>query len=82
MLSFGELILFLLGRQYCFVIDNAIDIQELTVSLIDRKRYVPDVTLSTEGNANLLQQLRSGIRGTFNWNKYQSNSTTQTQNHI
>ena len=74
--------MFLLGRQYCFVIDNAIDIQELTVSLIDRKRYVPDVTLSTEGNANLLQQLRSGIRGTFNWNKYQSNSTTQTQNHI
>ena len=39
----------------------------------DTKLYVPVVTLSTEDNVKLLQQLKSGFRRTINWNKYQSN---------
>ena len=36
------------------------------------KLYVPVVTLSTQDNAKLLQQLKSGFKRTINWNKYQS----------
>ena len=39
----------------------------------DTKLYVPVVTLSTQDNTKLLQQLKSGFRRTINWNKYQSN---------
>ena len=34
--------------------------------------YVPVVTLSTQDNAKLLQQLKSGFERTINWDKYQS----------
>ena len=44
------------------------------------KTYVPIVTLSTQDNTKLLQQLRSGFKRTMNWNKYQSKSTTQNPN--
>ena len=33
--------------------------------------YVPVVTLSTEDNAKLIQQSKSGFKKTINWNKYQ-----------
>ena len=35
------------------------------------KLYVPLVTLSTQDNAKLLQQLKSECKRTINWNKYQ-----------
>ena len=38
------------------------------------------VTLSTQDNAKLLQQLKSGFRRTINWNKYQSDPKTCAQN--
>ena len=44
------------------------------------KLYVPVVTLSTQDNAKLLQQLKSGFRRTINWNKYQSSIKTCAQN--
>ena len=44
------------------------------------KLYVPVGTLSTQDNAKLLQQLKSGFRGTINWNKYQSCIKTSAQN--
>ena len=34
----------------------------------DAKFYVPVVTLSTQDNAKLLQQLTSGFKRTINWN--------------
>ena len=46
----------------------------------DTKLYVPVVTLSTQDNAKLLQQLKSGFKRTINWNKYQSDPKTYTQN--
>ena len=39
-------------------------------SITETKLYVPVVTLSTEDNAKLLQQLKSGLKRTINWNEY------------
>ena len=49
-------------------------------AITDTKRYVPVVTLSTQDNAKLLQQLKSGFKRTINWNKYQSDPRTYAQN--
>ena len=43
-----------------------------TFEITDTKLYVPVVTLSTQENANLLQQLKSGFKRVINWNKYLS----------
>ena len=48
--------------------------------IADTKLYVPVVTLSTQGNAKLLQQLKSGFKRTINWNKYQSKVSMQAPN--
>ena len=48
--------------------------------MTDTKIYVPVVTLSTQDNAKLLQQLKSGFKRTINWNKYESNIKTFAQN--
>ena len=47
--------------------------------ITDTKLYVPVVTSSTQDNAELLEQLKSGFKKTINWNKYQSKTTTQAQ---
>ena len=49
-------------------------------ALADTKHCVPIVTLSTQDNENLLQQLKSGFKILVNWNKNQSKITMQTQN--
>ena len=49
-------------------------------TMTDTKFYVPVVTLSTQDNAKLLQQLKSGFKRTINWNKYESNIKTFAQN--
>ena len=43
-----------------------------TFKISDTKLYVPVVTLSTQENAKLLQQLKSGFKKVINWNKYLS----------
>ena len=43
-----------------------------TFEISDTKVYVPVVTLSTEENAKLLQQLNSGFKRVINWNRYLS----------
>ena len=40
--------------------------------ITDTKLYVPVVTSSTQDNAKLLQQLKSGFKRVVNWNKYLS----------
>ena len=44
------------------------------------KPYIPVVPLSSQDNAKLLQQLKSGFKRTINWNKYQSYPKTYVQN--
>ena len=46
----------------------------------DKKLFVPVVTLSTQDNAKLLQQLKSGFKRTINWNKYKSDPKAYVQN--
>ena len=48
--------------------------------ITDTKLYVPVVTLSTQDNAKLLQQLKSGFKRTINWNKCQTKVSTERQN--
>ena len=53
---------------------------EAKFKLTETKLYVPVVTLTTQDNAKLLQQLKSGFKRTINWNKYQSSIKTYVQN--
>ena len=48
--------------------------------ITDAKIYVPVLTVSTQDNAKLLEQLRSGFKRTINWNKYQPKISTERQN--
>ena len=45
-----------------------------TFEITDTKLYVHVVTLSTQENIKLLQQLKSGFKRVINWNKYLSKS--------
>ena len=49
-------------------------------AITDTKLYVPVVVLSTQDNAKLFQQLKSGFNRTINWNKYQWNISAERQN--
>ena len=49
-------------------------------AIADAKLYVPVVTLSTQDDAKLLQQLKSGFKRKVKWNKYQSDPKTYAQN--
>ena len=53
---------------------------ETKFKITETKLYVPVVTLSTQDNAKLLQQLKSGLRRTIKWSKYQSDPKTYAQN--
>ena len=59
---------------------------ETKLKIIETKLYVLVVTLSTQDNAKLLQQLKSGFERTINWNKYQSSIKIYAQdrylNHL
>ena len=43
--------------------------QATTFSITDTKPYVPVVTLSTQDNTKLIEQLKSGFKRTINRNK-------------
>ena len=53
----------------CVITNDAAN-QATIFAITDTKRYVSVVTLSTQDNAKLLQQLKSGFKSTINWNKY------------
>ena len=54
--------------------------QDTTCSISDTKLHVLLVTLSTQDNAKLLEQLKSGFKRKINWNKYQSKISTERSN--
>ena len=54
--------------------------QDTTCSISDAELNVPLVTLSTQDNAKLLEQLKSGFKRTINRNKYQSKISTKRSN--
>ena len=56
------------------------DTKGTTFTVTDIKLYVPVVTLWSQVNVNLLQELTSGFKRKINWNKYQSKVTIQAPN--
>ena len=72
-----EINLILTWSDRCFIIDNPIDDQVPTFTIIDTKLYIPVVTLSTQDNTKLLEQLKWGFKRTFNWNKYKPKVTVE-----
>ena len=72
-----EVYLILTWSKDCVVTNST---GEEKFAITEAKLYVPVVTLSTQDNAKLLQQLKSGFKRTINWNKYESNIKTLAQN--
>ena len=50
----------------CVIVATNVANQDATFSIIDTKLYVLVVTLSTQDNAKLLEQLKSGFKRTIN----------------
>ena len=48
--------------------------------MTDTNLYLPFLTLSTQDNSTLLQQLKSGFKRKINWNKYQSKVSKEAPN--
>ena len=61
-----EIKLILTWSEKC-VLSN--DTKTTTFAVTYTRHYVSFVTLSTQDNAKLLQQLKSGFKRTINWNK-------------
>ena len=64
----GELILTWSANSV--IIYNDVANQVPTFEIAETNFYVPVVTLSTQDNAKLLSQLKSGFERTISWNKY------------
>ena len=54
----------------CIIIYTDVAEQASTFTITEKNLYVPVVTLSTQDNAKLLLQLKSGFKRTISWNKY------------
>ena len=75
-----EINLFLTWSANYFIIDAPLDRQVPSFTITDTKLYLPVVTLSTQDNAKLLTQLKSGFKKTIDYNRYLSKSELLAQN--
>ena len=70
----------------CVIIYTDVADQVPTFTITETNLYVPVVTLSTQDNAKLLPQLKSGFKITISWNKYVSKpallARNQNLNHL
>ena len=64
----------------CAIVYTNVVNQGATLAITETKLYVPVVTLSTQDNAKLLQQLKSGFQRIINWDKYLSKPELLAQN--
>ena len=60
---------FLTSSANCVIAYTDVANQNATFTITEAKFYVPLLTLSTEDNAKLLTQLKSGFKRTINWKK-------------
>ena len=67
------------STNFVFVSTNVAN-QNATFEITVTKLYVPVVTLSTQDNSKLLQQLNSGFKRVINWNKYLSKPLRRNPN--
>ena len=75
-----EVNLILIWSENCIIVSTNVANQCATFAITDTKLYVPLVTLSTQDNAKLLQQLKSGFKRVINSNKYLSKPELLAQN--
>ena len=75
-----EINLILIWSANCVIIHANVPNQSPIFEITETKLYVPVVTLSTQDNAKLLPQLKSGFKRTINWNKYLSKPELLAQN--
>ena len=64
----------------CVIIYTNVAEQVPTFTITETNAYVPVVTLSTQDNAKLLPQLKSGFKRTISWNKYLAKPELLAQN--
>ena len=64
----------------CVIIYTNVANQVPTFTITETNLYVPVVTLSTQDNAKLLPQLKSGFKRTISWNKYLTKPELLAQN--
>ena len=72
-----EISLFLNWSRNYFILAVTVDNQEPRYAITDAKLYVAVLTFLAQDNTRLLQQLKASFKRTTNWNKYQSEPTTQ-----
>ena len=65
-----EVNLILTWSTNCVIIYTDVANQIPTFTITERNLYVTVVTLSTQDNAKILPQLKSGFKRTISWNKY------------
>ena len=75
-----EVNLILTWSSTCVIVSTNNALQRATFTITNTRLYVPVVTLSTQENAKLLQQLKSGFKRIINWNKYLSKPELLTPN--
>ena len=75
-----EINLILPWSEKCVIVSTDFANQNAKFPLSESKFYVTVVTLSTQDNAKLLQQLKSGFKRVINWNKYLSKPKLLAQN--
>ena len=70
----------------CVIIYTNVANQAPTFRITETNLYVPVVTLSTQDNAKLLPQLKSGFKRTISWNEYLAKpellARNQNLNHL
>ena len=64
----------------CVIVATNISAQAAIFSITDTNVYIPVVTLSTQDNAKLFEQLKPGFKRTINWNKYKTKISTERRN--
>ena len=75
-----EVNLILKWSKNCVIVYTDVANQNAKFEISDTKLYVPVVTLSTQDNPKLLQQLKSGFKRVINWNRYLSKPELLAQN--
>ena len=79
-LIYCEVNLILTWSLICVIVSTNNANQNATFTITNTRLYVPVVTISTQKNAKLLQQLKSGFKRVINWNKYLSKPELLAQN--
>ena len=75
-----EINLILTWSANCVIVSTNNVNQNATFAISNTRLYVSVITLSTQENAKLLRQLKSGFKRVINWNKYLSKPELMARN--